>query len=133
MDKKAMYKLSYGLFVVTARHDGFDNGCITNTVGQVTSQPNRISLTINKDNLTHEMIQNTAKFNVSVISQAADFALSSSSVSTPEEIWTNLPLFLTAKGQITTFFASQKAHTPVFRLKSVKRSTSALTLCSSQT
>lgn len=75
MDKKAMYKLSYGLFVVTARQDGFDNGCITNTVGQVTSQPNRISLTINKDNLTHEMIQNTAKFNVSVISQAADFAL----------------------------------------------------------
>ncbi|MBR3283047.1 MAG: flavin reductase [Ruminococcus sp.] len=75
MDKKAMYKLSYGLFVVTARQDGFDNGCITNTVGQVTTTPNRISLTVNKDNLTHEMIQNTAKFNVSVISKAADFAL----------------------------------------------------------
>ena len=75
MDKKAMYKLSYGLFVVTARQDGFDNGCITNTVGQVTSSPNRISLTVNKDNLTHEMIQNTAKFNVSIISKAADFAL----------------------------------------------------------
>ena len=91
MDKKAMYKLSYGLFVVTARQDGFDNGCITNTVGQVTSSPNRISLTVNKDNLTHEMIQNTAKFNVSIISKAADFALFKRLDSSPDVMRTSLP------------------------------------------
>lgn len=43
MDKKAMYKLTYGLFVVTAKEGEKDNGCITNTAGQVTSTPNRIS------------------------------------------------------------------------------------------
>ena len=72
---KAMYNLSYGLFVVTASQNGKDNGCITNTVGQVTSSPNRISLTVNKDNLTHDMIRDTGCFTASVISQAADFEL----------------------------------------------------------
>ena len=70
-----MYNLSYGLFVVTASQNGKDNGCITNTVGQVTSSPNRISLTVNKDNLTHDMIRDTGCFTASVISQAADFEL----------------------------------------------------------
>ena len=46
MDGKAMYKLSYGLFVVTAREGEKDNGCITNTAAQVTTTPNRITLTI---------------------------------------------------------------------------------------
>ena len=46
MDKKAMYKLSYGLFVVTVKEAEKDNGCITNTVMQVTSTPNRISLAV---------------------------------------------------------------------------------------
>ena len=55
MDKKAMYNLSYGLFVLTARSQGKDNGCIINTAVQVTSAPNRISITVNKDNLTHDM------------------------------------------------------------------------------
>lgn len=75
MNKKAMYDLSYGLFVVTASQNGKDNGCITNTVGQVTSSPNRISITVNKDNLTHDMIRDTGSFTVSIISQEADFAL----------------------------------------------------------
>jgi len=75
MDNKAMHRISYGLYVVTAFMDGQDNGCITNTVAQVTSKPNRISVTVNKSNFTHEMIQNTGKFAVSVISKAADFAL----------------------------------------------------------
>ncbi|MBR4627059.1 MAG: flavin reductase [Ruminococcus sp.] len=75
MDTKAMHRISYGLYVVTAFMDGQDSGCITNTVGQVTSKPNRISVTVNKGNFTHEMIQNTGKFNVSVISRAAEFAL----------------------------------------------------------
>ena len=48
MNKKAMYNLSYGLFVLTAHQDGKDNGCIINTAGQVTSTPNRISIAVNK-------------------------------------------------------------------------------------
>ena len=75
MNKKAMYNLSYGLFVLTAHQDGKDNGCIINTAGQVTSTPNRISIAVNKQNLTHDMIKATGKFNVSIISQAAEYEL----------------------------------------------------------
>ncbi len=75
MDKKAMYSLTYGLFVITAKRGDFDNGCITNTVGQVTATPNQISVAINKSNFTCGMISDTGKFSVSVISQAADFGL----------------------------------------------------------
>ncbi|MCR5426034.1 MAG: flavin reductase [Lachnospiraceae bacterium] len=75
MDKKAMYALSYGLFVVTAHENGKDNGCITNTVIQVTSDPNRISVAVNKGNYTHDMILRTKKLTASVIAQDADFAL----------------------------------------------------------
>ena len=75
MDKKAMYNLSYGLFVLTARRGDKDNGCIINTAGQVTSAPNRISITVNKENFTHDMIRDTGKFNVSILSEKADFSL----------------------------------------------------------
>lgn len=73
MDNSAFYKLSYGLFVVTAHEDGKDNGCITNTVVQQTTTPNRISVTINKNNYTHDMIMRTGVFNVSVLSEEAKF------------------------------------------------------------
>ena len=63
MDGKAMYKLSYGLFVVTAREGEKDNGCITNTAAQVTTTPNRITLAVNKGNYTHDMIVRTGVFN----------------------------------------------------------------------
>ncbi len=69
-----MYKLSYGLFVVTA-NNGRDNGCITNTVVQVTSEPNRISVAVNKANLTHDMMLETGVFTASVLSEAASFDL----------------------------------------------------------
>ena len=75
MDKKAMYNLSYGLFVLTARRGDKDNGCIINTAGQVTSAPNRISITVNKENFTHDMIRDTGKFNISILSETADFSL----------------------------------------------------------
>ena len=67
MDMKAMYKLSYGLFVLTAKRGEKDNGCITNTAIQVTSEPNRISIAVNKANYTHDMVLETGKFNVSII------------------------------------------------------------------
>lgn len=74
MDKKVMYKLSYGLFVLTAKTDK-DNGCITNTLIQVTSEPNRIGFAVNKMNLTHDMVMESKVFNISVISEKADFEL----------------------------------------------------------
>lgn len=73
MDKKAMYKLSYGLFVLTTALDGKDNGCIVNTAVQVTSEPNRISIAVNKSNYTQELIQKSKIFNISVLSEAASF------------------------------------------------------------
>ena len=75
MDRKAMYKLSYGLFVLTAREDEKDNGCIINTAIQAASEPNQLSICVNKANYTHDMIQRTGKFTVSVLSQKAQFEL----------------------------------------------------------
>ncbi len=75
MDKKAMYKLSYGLFVLTSAADGRDSGCIINTAQQVTSEPNRISIAVNKSNFTHDLVKKSGKFNISIISEAAEFAL----------------------------------------------------------
>ncbi len=75
MNNQAMFAISYGLFVVTANAFGKDNGCITNTVAQVTADPNRVSVTVNKSNYTCKMIQQSGCFTASVISQKADFAL----------------------------------------------------------
>jgi len=75
MDPKAMFNLSYGLFVLTANMNGKDNGCIINTVTQVTSDPNQITIAVNKANYTHDIIAETKKFTVSVLSEAADFEL----------------------------------------------------------
>lgn len=75
MDKKAMYNLSYGLFVLTAKDEEKDNGCIINTAIQASSMPNQLSICVNKANLTHDMIVKTGKFTVSVISQDAGFDL----------------------------------------------------------
>ena len=73
MNKKAMYQLTYGLFVLTARLGEKDNGCIINTAGQVTSAPNRISIAVNKDNFTHDMIMESGRFNISILSEKAKF------------------------------------------------------------
>lgn len=71
--KDAMFKLTYGLFVLTAQEDGKDNGCIINTVTQITETPLRISIAVNKANFTHGMILRTKQFNVSVLSEEARF------------------------------------------------------------
>jgi flavin reductase (DIM6/NTAB) family NADH-FMN oxidoreductase RutF/rubredoxin len=75
MNKKAMYKLSYGLFVLTAKEGEKDNGCIINTAIQAASAPNQLSICVNKANYTHDMIAKTGEFTVSVIDQSAQFAL----------------------------------------------------------
>ena len=73
MDNQAMFKLGYGLYVLTARQDGKDNGCIINTVMQITDDPKQIILGVNKENLTHDMVLQTGIFNVSVLTQEAVF------------------------------------------------------------
>ncbi len=73
MDKKAMYKLTYGLFILTAKEEEKDNGCIVNTVTQVTTEPNRITVAVNKKNYTHDMILRTGTFNVSVLTENSRF------------------------------------------------------------
>lgn len=75
MNEIAMHKLSYGLFVLTARDGDKDNGCIINTAIQAASAPNQLSICVNKANYTHDMIQKTGKFVVSIISQSATFDL----------------------------------------------------------
>lgn len=65
----AMFKIPYGLYVLTTNVDGKDNGCIINTLVQVTSTPNRISISVNKANLTHDMIKKSGTFNVSILAQ----------------------------------------------------------------
>ncbi len=75
MDKEALQKLSYGLFVTTASDNGKDNGCITNTAVQVASDPDMLSISVNRDNLTHDMILSSGAFNVSVLSEEATFEL----------------------------------------------------------
>ncbi|MCR2050991.1 flavin reductase [Acetatifactor muris] len=75
MDNKTMYKLTYGLFVLTSSFEGKDSGCIINTAGQVTSEPNRISIAVNKTNFTQELVQKSGRFNISVLSENADFEL----------------------------------------------------------
>lgn len=75
MNPKAMFTLSYGLFVLTANDSVKANGCITNTAVQVASEPNLISFAVNKANYTHDMVLKTKKANISVISQKANFDL----------------------------------------------------------
>ncbi len=75
MNTKAMYKLSYGLFVCTATVGDKMNGCIINTAIQVASEPNTISIAVNKANYTHDMIKKSGQCNISVISQEASFDL----------------------------------------------------------
>lgn len=73
MDKKAMYNLTYGLFILTAKEGEKDNGCIVNTVSQVTTEPNRITVAVNKSNYTHDMIVRTGEFNVSILTTESKF------------------------------------------------------------
>lgn len=69
----AFFKLSYGLFVLTARERNKDNGCIINTVTQVTDSPKRIQIAVNKANYTCDMIRYSGAFNVSILNTSAPF------------------------------------------------------------
>ena len=73
VDAEAFFKLSYGLFVLTAKVGDKDNGCIINTVSQVANQPNRIGFSINKQNFTHDMIKKSGELNVSILTENTPF------------------------------------------------------------
>lgn len=75
MSANAMFNISYGLYVLTAKDGDKDNGCIVNTLQQVTTTPNAVSVTVNKQNYTHDMILKTGQFTVSLLSTDADFEI----------------------------------------------------------
>lgn len=70
-----MFKIPYGLYVITTNYDGRDNGMISNTLQQVTVNPNQVTVCLNKDGLTCEMIQKSGVFTASIISEKVDFSL----------------------------------------------------------
>ncbi len=73
--KEAMFKLSYGLFVLTAEEGGKDNGCIINTCIQATEDPTTVIVAVNKAGLTHDMIVRTKRFNISMLDESAPMAV----------------------------------------------------------
>ncbi len=75
MDKRAFYNITYGLYLLTARENGKDNGCIINTAIQTANEPARVSISVIKENLTCDMIAHTGMFNVSAIISTAKFDL----------------------------------------------------------
>ena len=74
-DLNALFNIGYGLYVVTSNDGKKDNGLIVNTVTQVTNTPNRIAVTINKENYSHHIIKQTGKLNVNCLAQDAPFEL----------------------------------------------------------
>lgn len=75
LDMSALFNIGYGLYVVTSNDGVRDNGLIVNTVSQLTSSPERIGVTINKQNYSYETIKRTGIMNVNCISTDAPFAV----------------------------------------------------------
>lgn len=75
MNPKALFNITYGLYVLTARQGDKDNGCIINSVMQVAEKPVRLALSVSKQNLTCDMIRQTGIFNVSALTTEAEFDL----------------------------------------------------------
>ena len=73
IEKEAMYKLTYGLFVLTVKDGETQNGCIVNTVSMITDNPKRITVFVNKANYTEELLRKTGELNVSILTESAPF------------------------------------------------------------
>ena len=73
IEKEAMYKITYGLFVLTSTDGEKQNGCIVNTVSMITDNPKRIVVFVNKANYTEELLRKTGVFNVSVLTEKTPF------------------------------------------------------------
>lgn len=75
MNEKALFQIGYGLYLVSANENGKDNACIVNTVMQVTQNPIRLLVSVSNQNLTHDMIKNTGKLTVSVLTEKTPFSV----------------------------------------------------------
>ena len=75
MDNSALYKIGYGLYILTAKDGDKDNGCVINTLMQVTSDPIIVVVGLNKQNYTHDMILKTGVFNASLLTTETPFEL----------------------------------------------------------
>ena len=75
VEKGAFFKLSYGLYLLFAKDGSKDNGCVINTFMQITDEPKRVGFAVNKLNYTHDLIQKTGLFTISVLSTDAPFSL----------------------------------------------------------
>jgi flavin reductase (DIM6/NTAB) family NADH-FMN oxidoreductase RutF len=75
MDRKSFYKISYGLYIVSAAFEGKDSGCIVNTLAQVTSEPAKMSVAINKNNFTEEQVEKSGNFAAVALTRDADIKL----------------------------------------------------------
>ncbi len=75
VDNNALFKLGYGLYVLSAKEGDKDNGCIINTAAQLTNSPNRLGIAVNKQNHTHDMILHTNQLNLSVLTEDAPFSV----------------------------------------------------------
>ena len=75
MDTKALFQLSYGLYVISTEFEGAAAGCTANTVVQITGDPVQIAVGLNKNNYTNEMIQKSGKLAVSILSKTPDMDL----------------------------------------------------------
>ena len=73
-DLSALFKIGYGLYVVTCNDGKKDNGLIVNTISQVTNSPKRIVVTINKESYSHHMIRQSGKLNINCLSIEAPFS-----------------------------------------------------------
>ncbi len=75
MDKKALFKIGYGLYVLSANQDGFDNGCIINSVMQAADNPVKLVFSVNKQNKTHDMVLETGNFAISCLTEDTPFEM----------------------------------------------------------
>ena len=75
MNTKALYNITYGLYLLSVRVNGKDNACIINTAAQIANDPTRIGISVIQQNLTHDMILESGEFNISAISNDAPFDL----------------------------------------------------------
>jgi len=75
MNQNALFQIGYGLYLVAANENGKDNACIVNTVMQVTQNPIRLLVSVSNQNLTHDMIKNTGKLTVSVLTEKTPFSV----------------------------------------------------------
>ena len=74
-DMKALFNIGYGLYVVTSNDGNKDNGLIVNAVTQLTDTPNRVAVTINKQNYSHHVIKQTGVMNVNCLDTTAPFSV----------------------------------------------------------